>query len=79
MVRRWIQRAIIRPGSLSRALEIPKGEKIPSSLLKRIVKASSGDVIKNPTGVGKKKIKVTRSLERKAILALNLKKMSRKR
>jgi hypothetical protein len=77
MVKRWIQRAIVRPGTLSKALDIPDKENIPVTLLKRIVKASSGDMIKNPTKIGRKRIKVTRSLERKAILALNLKKMKK--
>ncbi len=73
---KWIQRAIHRPGKLHFDLEIPKDKKIPMSLLNAIVKAKAGQTIKNPTSVGKKKIKVTRKIEQRAILARNLKKIS---
>ena len=76
---RWIQRAIHRPGKLHSDLGIPKAEKIPMSLLNAIVKAKAGQTIKNPTRVGKKKILVTRKIEQRAILARNLKKISRKK
>jgi hypothetical protein len=71
----WIQRAITRPGKLHYDLEIPKGEKIPMSLLNAIIKAKAGQTIKNPSLVGKKKIKVTRKIEQRAILARNLKRL----
>jgi len=32
--KKWIQKAIEKPGSLHRALGVPKGEKIPASKLK---------------------------------------------
>jgi len=69
----WIKRAIVKPGSLHRQLKIPKDVKIPMSLLNKIISAKAGQTIKNPTRIGKKAIKVTRRLERKAILAKNLK------
>jgi hypothetical protein len=72
---KWIQKIKIRRGALHRELGIPKGKKIPMSLLNKIVSAKAGDVIKNPTSIGKKKIKVTRGLERRAILARNLKRV----
>lgn len=75
MVKRWIQRAIHRPGKLHRDLGIPKGEKIPMQLLNTIVRAKAGDTIKNPTPKGNKKIKVTRKIEQRAILARNLKRL----
>jgi len=77
MVKRWIQRAIHRPGRLHFVLEIPKQEKIPMSLLNAIIKAKAGQTIKNPTSVGKKKILVTRRIEQRAILARNLKNLKR--
>lgn len=73
MVKRWIQRALHRPGKLHSDLGIPKGEKIPMPLLNAIIKAKAGDIIKNPTRVGHRKIKVTRKIEQRAILARNLK------
>ena len=75
MVKKWIQKAIEKPGTLHRQLGIPKGNKIPLVLLSKIISAKVGDVISNPSKVGKKKIKVTNLLERRAILAKNLKKM----
>lgn len=74
---KWIQKAISRPGTLHKNLDIPKDKKIPMVLLNKIVSAKAGDTITNPTSVGKKKIKVTRKLERKAILARNLKRMKK--
>jgi len=73
----WIQRAIHRPGSLHKELEIPKNEKIPIRLLDAIIKAKAGQTIKNPTTKGKRKIKVTRKLERRAILVRTLKKIKK--
>ncbi|MEN7982468.1 MAG: hypothetical protein ABFQ65_03390 [Nanoarchaeota archaeon] len=77
MVKRWIQRAIHRPGKLHRDLGIPKSEKIPMQLLNTIIKAKAGQTIKNPTSKGSKKIKVTRKIEQRAILARNLKKINK--
>jgi hypothetical protein len=72
----WIQKALARPGSLHKSLDIPKGTKIPMTLINAIIKAHAGDIINNPTKTGKKIIKVSRRLERRAILAKNLKTMS---
>ncbi|MBU2053332.1 MAG: hypothetical protein ABIJ14_03210 [Nanoarchaeota archaeon] len=79
MVKRWIQRAIHQPGRLHRDLEIPKGTKIPIELLNKIIRANAGQTITNPTRTGKKKIKVTRKIEQRAILARNLKILSRRK
>lgn len=78
MVVKWIQKAIKRPGSLHRSLGIPKDKKIPVVLMRRIVSAKAGDVITNPTGVGRKKIKVTRRLEQRANMALNLRRLKKR-
>jgi len=77
MVKKWIQKAISRPGRLHSALEIPEKEKIPMTLLNAIIRAKAGDTIKNPTSVGKKRILVTRKIEQRAILARNLKNMKK--
>ena len=73
--RYWIQRAIKHRGALHRQLKIPPRKKIPIKLLKAIVRAKAGQTIRNPTKVGKRRIKVTRLLERRAILALTLRKL----
>ncbi|MBT3397822.1 hypothetical protein HOA55_02695 [archaeon] len=72
---KWIQKIGLKKGTLHRQLGIPVDKKIPVRLLDSIVAAQAGDVIKNPTKIGLNKIKVTRKLERRAILARNLKKI----
>lgn len=69
----FIKKAIKKPGSLSRQLNIPIKQNIPSSLLNKIIKAKAGETITNPTMRGKRRIKVTRLLERRAIFARTLK------
>lgn len=73
--KRWIQKTGLKKGALSRQLGIKEEDKIPMSLLNKIVSAKAGDTIKNPTKKGKSRIKVTRLLERRAILARNLKRL----
>ncbi|MAG07286.1 hypothetical protein CMI46_00525 [Candidatus Pacearchaeota archaeon] len=75
MVKKWIQKAVNKPGTLHKQLGIPEEKKIPFALLNKIIAAKAGDIIVNPTKVGKRRIKVTRLLERRAILARNLKKI----
>ena len=75
--KRWIQKAGIKKGALSRQLNIPIQKDIPMRLLDKIVRAKAGDVIINPSKLGKRKIKVTHLLERRAILARNLKRIAR--
>lgn len=77
--KRFIQKAIKKPGALSRQLGIPEKKNIPFSLLDEIIKAKAGDTIKNPTKSGNRTIKVTRKLERRAILARNLKRIAKRR
>ena len=73
--RYWIQRAIKKPGALSRQLGIPIKKNIPISLLKKIRNAKIGSTITNPTKTGKRRIKVTRLLKKRAVLALTLKRL----
>lgn len=75
---KFIQKIKMKKGALSKQLGIPEEDNIPITLLNKIIKAKVGDTITNPTKVGKKKIKVTRLLERRAILAKNLKQLKRK-
>ncbi len=80
MKKKWIQKAIGKNRrSLHSTLGIKKDDKIPLSLLNKIIKAEAGDTIKNPSKKGKSKIEVSRTIEREAILARNLKKISAKR
>jgi len=73
--RYWIQKAIKKPGALSRQLGIPIKKNIPISLLKKIRNAKIGSTITNPTKTGKRRIKVTRLLKKRAVLALTLKRL----
>lgn len=76
---RFIRMAIKKPGALSRQLGIPIEENIPFSLLNAIIAAKAGDIIKNPTKMGKRRIKVTRLIERRSILARTIKRLQRQR
>jgi len=73
--RYWIQSAIKKKGALSRQLGIPIQKNIPFTLLEKIRRAKIGSTITNPTKTGKRKIKVTRLLKRRAVLALTLKRL----
>lgn len=74
----WIKKAVGKEGSLSRQLGIPIKKNIPMTLLNKIISAKAGQIIRNPCKLGKARIKVTRLLERRSILARNLKRMKRK-
>lgn len=76
---KWIQKIHMKKGTLHRQLGISEDKKIPLSLLNKIISASPGEVITNPSKVGRKKIKVTRVLEKRANLARNLKNISNKK
>jgi len=77
--RYWIQDAIRHPGALSRQLGIPVEEDIPITLLRKIKNAEIGDVIRNPTKTGKRRITVTNKLKKRAVLALTLRELRRKK
>jgi hypothetical protein len=76
---KWIQKIKFKKGTLSKQLGVPIEEKIPKTLLRKIIKAEPGDLIKNPTKIGKRKLKVTKLMEQRSNLALNLKMISEKR
>jgi len=63
----------MKKGRLSQQLNIPLYRNIPISLLKKISKAKIGTYITNPCKLGKRRIKVTRLLKKRAVLALTLK------
>jgi hypothetical protein len=55
-----------KPGALHRQLGIPQEEKIPTTLLREIMAAEPGKVIKNPTRAGKRRYRVTPLLRKRA-------------
>ena len=73
----WIKRALAnrKKGVLSRQLGIPEEDNIPVTLLKAIKHTDIGEMVHNPTTKGKRWIKVTRLLKRRANLALTLKRL----
>jgi hypothetical protein len=74
---KWIQGLHSKKGALHRQLGVEQDDKLPVSFLKRIVNAKAGDRVSNPTHMGKRTVKVTHLLERRAILALNLRNIRR--
>lgn len=74
-----IKKLNLKKGALSRQLGIMQKDNIPMTLLDKIISARAGDTITNPTLMGKRRIKVTRLLERRAILARNLKNIRRRK
>ncbi len=77
MVNRWIQKIGMKKGAFSKQLGIAEEKKIPSSLLNKIIKTNVGKVITNPTKTGRKRIKVTGILKKRANLVRNLKRIKR--
>lgn len=73
MAKKWIKKVQLKKGALSRQLGIPEKDNIPFTLLEKIKKAKIGDRIQNPTKSGKREIKVTRKLKKRAVLALTMK------
>jgi len=73
----WIQDAVSKhkEGSLHRQLGVPSDRKIPKTLLSRIKSAEIGDKIRNPAKTGKSRIKVTRLLKKRAVLAHTLREL----
>lgn len=70
---KFIQKIRIKKGALHEQLGIPKSRKIPVGLLNKIGESRIGNHV---TYLGKK-IKVTRLLKRRALLAVKLKKVKR--
>ena len=77
--KKFIQKLRLKKGALSRQLRIPVNENIPILLLNKIIAAKAGDTIINPTRTGKRRIKVTKLLEERAILAKTLKEFIRRK
>lgn len=75
--RKWIQSVHAKVGAFSRQVGVPVNKNIPKVLLTRIIKARPGEVVVNPSSIGKPRIKVTRLLERRANFALNVKNIRR--
>jgi len=72
--KKWIQK-VVKPnerGLLHKQLGIPTKQRIPKTLVQKIVKTPIGRKIKNPTKKGKRIIKVTRLLKQRANFALNV-------
>lgn len=63
----------IKKGALSKQVEIPEKKDIPLTLLRKIVKTKTNEKLKNPTKSGKKRMKATRLLKKRAQFALNMK------
>jgi len=72
-------------GGLHRSLGIPQGEKIPMSLVRKLIRAEVGETVTNPTSKGRKRIKVTTRIKRqvtlgfKGALAAGRRKVQRRR
>lgn len=77
MAKKFLKDVKFKKGALSKQLKIPEKDNIPMTLLDKIIDAKAGQTIRNPTKSGKRRIKVTRLLERRAILARNLKNFPR--
>lgn len=71
----WVRKIGYKKGTLHKQLGIPKEKKLPSLLLKKIMKAKVGDEI----SYGEKKILITGLLKKRVNLAINLRKMKRRR
>lgn len=67
--KRWIQKAKLKKGTLSRQLGIPEKDNIPIALLEKVKKANVGTKVKGRT--------VTMLMKKRANLALNLKRMKK--
>lgn len=78
MTSKFIQRAKLKKGALSKQLGIPIKRNIPVTLLNKILRARVGQKINNPTKSGKKVISVTTLLKRRSSLARTLKNFRRR-
>lgn len=74
-----MQKAVRKRGALRRSLQVPKEKKIPITFVRKIAKAEIGETVKNPTKTGKEKVRVTRKLKKRAVLALTFNKYRPKR
>jgi hypothetical protein len=72
--KQWVREAFgdHKKGSYHRYFGIPKKEKIPIKLVCKIRNSEVGEVVTNPTGVGKKQYKVTRMMKKRANFMCNI-------
>jgi hypothetical protein len=56
----------IKKGAMRKQLGIPAGKHVPKTLVRKITKADVGEIIKNPTSIGKTNITVTEKLKKRA-------------
>ena len=75
--RYWIREVGMKKGALSKQLGIKQEKNIPMPLLNKIIKAQPGQRISNPYNIGKREYIVTRKMERRAIMAKNLKNLKK--
>lgn len=68
---RFISLINAKKGALRNQLSIPTNRNIPTLLLMKIIRTPTGNNIRNPTKTGKRIIKVTLLLKRRAVLANN--------
>ncbi len=76
---KWIQKARLKKGVFSRQLGILEKEKIPDLLISRIIKSKKNRTITNPSRLGRKRIKITTLLKKRANLVRNLKRIAERR
>jgi len=72
--KKWIQN-VVRPserGLFHKQLGISVKQRIPKTLVEKIVKTPIGKRIRNPTKTGKRRLKVTLLAKRRAVFALNV-------
>lgn len=74
MPKYWIHDAVKahKKGTLHRQLKVPMDKKIPKRLLSKIKGAEIGKTVRNPSKVGKRRVKVTGLLKKRAVLAHTL-------
>lgn len=78
----WIPRKKtdgLKKGALSRQLGIPEEKNIPMTLLNKIARTKIGETISNPTKTGRRRIKVTNLLKKRAVLARTLKRLHKRK
>ena len=74
----FLQEMKLKRGDLSRELGIPIKRNIPLSILNAIILSKIGDTVINPSPLGKRRIKITRKLEQKAIWIKKMDQMKKK-
>lgn len=71
---KWIK-GVVKPeekGLFHKQLGIPAEERIPKTLVQKIVRTPIGEKVRNPTKTGRRSMKVTRLMKQRANFALNV-------